>query len=265
METGKQYATDENLQRRIRVKKLFSTGKGWADFLLQHFQLRPGQRVLELGCGNAIFWSAVATKVPAGVKLVLSDFSAGMLDAAKSNTKNLKFIEDYAAIDAQHIPFDDNTFDVVTANYMLYHVPDVQQAIREISRVLKPSGLLCAATFGKGNLKEVHDIFQGFDERIDHVIDDLTEVFGLENGGLLLKKCFDCVQLKHFESGLHITELEPLTDYFLSYWGMGNVEEIITPDRMDEFKRYIAEVFAAKGYVDITQEEGLFIASMPRK
>jgi len=263
---NKQYGTDSNLHSRIRVKQLFSTGKqSWADFLLQHFQLKPKQRVLELGCGNAVFWQARVKQIPAGVKLVLSDFSAGMLDAAKNNTKKLKFVKDYAVIDAQNIPFDDNTFDIVIANYMLFHVPDVQKAIHEISRVLKPSGFFFAATFGKKNLKEVHDIFHGFDEQIDSVPEAMTAVFGLENGSALLQTCFDCVQLERFENGLHITELEPLVDYFLSYFGMGNVDDVITPDRVEEFKQYIAEVFSTNGCVDITQEEGLFISSMPRK
>jgi ubiquinone/menaquinone biosynthesis C-methylase UbiE len=159
-----QYGTDSGLNSRIRIKKLFSTGKqGWGNFLFQNFCLKPNDRILELGCGNAVFWKAIADRVPTGVKLTLSDFSEGMLESAKSNTNKLIFIENYAVIDAQYLPQDDNTFDVVIANYMLYHVPLVEKALSEISRVLKPNGFFFAATFGKDNLKEVTDIFYNYD------------------------------------------------------------------------------------------------------
>jgi len=262
----KQYGTDSNLGCRIRVKRLFSTGKqSWADFLLQNLCLESNYRILELGCGNAIFWKARSDKIPPNTKLTLSDFSPGMVDAAKGNTGELSFVDEFAVIDAQNIPYNDDTFDIVIANYMLYHVSDIRKALCEISRVLKPSGFFFAATFGKDNLKEVSDIFSGFDSRINHVPEDLAKVFGLENGGSLLEEYFDSVALKRFENSLHITDLDSLVDYFLSYLGMGNVDEIISNDRVPQFSGYIEEAFGKNGYVDITQDEGLFISSVPRK
>jgi len=259
-----QYGSSSNLEHRITAKRLFSTTKlSWADFLLQNFQLKPNQRVLELGCGSAVFWKHVAKKIPKGVKLVLSDASSGMIDTAKSNTKKLNFIEDYAVIDAQKIPYDEGSFDVVIANYMLYHVPNVELALSEISRVLKPNGSFFAATFGKDNLKEVDSIFNGFDNRIEPVVNDLCKAFGLENGSAYLEKHFGSVQLKRYENGLHITQLEPLVEYFLSYRGMGNISEMIPDCKIPQFTDYLAEVFSKNGYVDIAQDEGLFISSAP--
>ena len=231
----------------------------WADFLLQNLQLKPNQRVLELGCGNAIFWKAVSSKIPEGIKLTLSDVSMGMLDAAKNNTNELDFVENHAVIDAQQIPFNDETFDVIIANYMLYHVPDIDKALNEISRVLKTNGLFCAATFGKDNLKEVDSIFTGFDKGIDAVINSLCGAFGLETGGAYLKKYFGFVELKRYENGLRITEPDLLADYFLSYRGMGNVGDVITDSKIPQFKDFIAKIFAIKGYIDISQDEGVFI------
>ncbi|MCL2199060.1 MAG: class I SAM-dependent methyltransferase [Defluviitaleaceae bacterium] len=258
-----QYGTDGNLDSRIRVKKQFSTGKqGWGNFLMQNFCLKANQRVLELGCGNAIFWKAVCNKIP-DIKLVLSDFSEGMLDSAKENTSGLDFIEDYAVIDAQNLPYDNDSFDIVIANYMLYHVPNVEKALSEISGVLKPDGVFFAAAFGKNNLKEVTEIFYNFDNKIDSVLVDMVKNFGLENGEELLKKHFSSVELKRFENNLHITEFDYLMEYFLSYRGMGNVSEIISHN--DEiFSAYLKQIFSQNGYVDITQDEGLFV-SIPKK
>ena len=261
-----QYGTSSNLDSRIYVKKLFSTCKiGWSDFLLQNFRLKPGQRILELGCGNAIFWQFVSDKIPEDTKLILSDLSSGMLDAAKNNTSELDFIEKYAIIDAQEIPYDDNSFDIVIANYMLYHVPDVDKALSEISRVLKPDGFFFAATFGKDNLREVDNIFTGFDAGIDAVANAMCNVFGIENGASYLEKHFDSVELKRYENGLHITEPDSLVNYFLSYRGMGNIGEVISDDKIPQFSDYITKVFSKNGYVDITQDEGLFISGIPKK
>ncbi|MCL2213222.1 MAG: class I SAM-dependent methyltransferase [Oscillospiraceae bacterium] len=261
-----QYGTDGSLDIRIRVKKRFSTSnQGWGSFLLQNFCLKPDNRILELGCGNAVFWKAVADRLPTGIKLTLSDFSEGMLEAAKGNTNGLSFIENYAVIDAQSLPYSDNSFDVIIANYMLYHVPNVQKALSEISRILRPNGFFFAATFGKDNLKEVTDIFHDYDNRIDSVLNEMVAVFGLENGGGILGKYFNSVEMEKFENNLHITEFDSLLDYFLSYRGMGNISEIISDVKLEQFSDYINRVFSEKSYIDITQEEGLFVSSLPIK
>ncbi|MDR0273449.1 MAG: class I SAM-dependent methyltransferase [Clostridiales bacterium] len=142
--------------------------------------------------------------------------SSGMLDAAKNNTSDFDFIEQYAVIDAENIPFDSDSFDIVIANYMLYHVPNIDKALSEISRVLKSNGFFFAATYGEDNLKEVDDIFINFDSRLDSVTNNLCKAFGLENGHDYLNKHFGSVELKRYENCLHITELKPLTEYFLS-------------------------------------------------
>ena len=70
------------------------------------------------------------------LKLVLSDFSAGMVKVSKENCRHHDNVE-YQVIDIQDIPFGDETFDIVIANMMLYHVPDLHRALTEVRRVLK--------------------------------------------------------------------------------------------------------------------------------
>ena len=261
-----QYGTDGNLDSRIRIKKLFSTGKqGWASFLLENFDLKPACHILELGCGNAVFWKVVANKLPPGVKLTLSDFSEGMLESAKNNTIGLNFIENYTVADAQFLPYGDNEFDIIIANYMLYHVPNVEKALSEISRVLKPNGSFFASTFGKNNLKEVTETFRNYNNEIDSVLTEMVAVFGLENGGEMLSKYFNSVEIKRYENNLHITSFDSLVDYFLSYQGMGNISEFISDNQINRFTNYLKELFSVHGYFNITQEEGLFVVNGSRK
>ncbi|MFT3952688.1 MAG: class I SAM-dependent methyltransferase [Oscillospiraceae bacterium] len=106
----------------------------------------------EAGCGNGAQWEENIQKLPSGCKLILSDFSYGMVEIVKN-----KYADDSnitaQQIDIQCIDYPDESFDVVIANHMLYHVPDLSKALSEVSRVLKPNGTFYAATNGNGGLR----------------------------------------------------------------------------------------------------------------
>lgn len=258
----KQYGTANNLNSRILLHQLFSTNKlGWANWVFQNYDLEPNQTILELGCGNGSIWSVNKEKLPVDIKLVLSDFSEGMLHATIENTKSMDFIE-YKIVDAQHIPYDDNSFDIVIANHMLYHVPDIRKALEEISRVLKPEGVFYATTIGTDNLKEIIDILLDFDPSIDFAQRSVTDAFGLESGREKLSQYFNSCELRKYEDSLHITEAQPLIDYILSSQGIGNINEIIKGERVTQFSTYISEIFARSGFIDVRKDAGIFISKI---
>ena len=260
-EMKKQYATDGNLNARVALHRLFSTNKmGWSSWVFGNYRLGPGQDILELGCGNAGIWRANAPKIPKDIKLVLSDISAGMLDAARQNTRDIGIEIEYIVIDAQSIPYADNRFDAVIANHMLYHMPDIHKTLGEAARVLKPGGTFYATAIGNNNLKEIVDFLFQFDPVIDFAMDSITRAFGLESGGPLLARHFHSVECIRYEDSLHITEPKPLIDYILSSQGIGNVNEIIAGERVEPFCRYIEGLFSATGYVDVRKDAGMFVA-----
>ena len=86
-------------------------------------------------------------------ELLLTDLSEGMLDAARENLGERENIT-YQQADIQNIPFEDHSFDVVIANSMLYHVPDLEQGLREVRRVLRDGGIFYCATLGEHNFAE---------------------------------------------------------------------------------------------------------------
>lgn len=90
----------------------------------------------ELGCGTGDMWKDKEAMIASCSKLVLSDFSAGMVKVSKE-TVGIHDNVEYQVIDIQDIPFGDETFDIVIANMMLYHVPDLHRALTEVRRVLK--------------------------------------------------------------------------------------------------------------------------------
>ena len=65
--------------------------------------------------------------------------------------------------DAQSLPFADATFDGAIANHMLYHVPDRAKALGELRRILKPNGILFAATNGERHLTEIGELLRQAD------------------------------------------------------------------------------------------------------
>ncbi|HEX6447655.1 MAG TPA: class I SAM-dependent methyltransferase [Streptosporangiales bacterium] len=99
----------------------------------------PYAKALELGCGTGFF---LLNLKQAGVldEGHVTDISPGMVEAARRNAAELGFEIDGRVADAETIPYDDDTFDLVVGHAVLHHIPDVERAIREVVRVLKPGG-----------------------------------------------------------------------------------------------------------------------------
>jgi ubiquinone/menaquinone biosynthesis C-methylase UbiE len=99
----------------------------------------PYPTSLELGCGTGFF--TLNLKL-AGVleQGHVTDLSPGMVEVAQRNARSLGFEVAGQVADAERLPYDDNSFDLVVGHAVLHHIPDVELAFREVLRVLKPGG-----------------------------------------------------------------------------------------------------------------------------
>lgn len=99
----------------------------------------PYENSLEIGCGTGFF---TLNLIQAGVikNGAVTDISAGMVEVAQRNARGLGFEVDGKVADAESIPYPDNSFDLVVGHAVLHHIPDVELALRECLRVLKPGG-----------------------------------------------------------------------------------------------------------------------------
>ncbi|WP_433289144.1 class I SAM-dependent methyltransferase [Pseudonocardia sp. CA-142604] len=99
----------------------------------------PYEHALELGCGTGFF---LLNLMQAGVakRGSVTDLSPGMVQTALRNAQGLGLDVDGRVADAETIPYPDATFDLVVGHAVLHHIPDVELALREVLRVLKPGG-----------------------------------------------------------------------------------------------------------------------------
>jgi ubiquinone/menaquinone biosynthesis C-methylase UbiE len=99
----------------------------------------PYEHAMELGSGTGFF---LLNLMQGGVikKGSVTDLSPGMVEVALRNAENLGLDVDGRVADAETIPYEDNSFDLVVGHAVLHHIPDVPTAFREVLRVLKPGG-----------------------------------------------------------------------------------------------------------------------------
>lgn len=102
---------------------------------------RPGETLLDLGCGAGLDLYLYAQKVGPTGKLFGLDLSAGMLEKARENLAAVQISNvEWLQAPADAIPLPDNSVDIVTANGIYNLSPDKDAVMREVARVLKPGG-----------------------------------------------------------------------------------------------------------------------------
>ena len=253
-----QYKNAKNLNDRISLHEKYSTNKqGWFNWLFSQIDFSRVNRLLELGCGNGKLWQENRIDLR-NREIFLSDISEGMVEEVRN-----KLGTDFNCIvaDAEKIPFKDSYFDSIIANHVLFYLNDLNLGLKEISRVLRPNGILYCSTYGKNHMKEITEIVQNFDSRINLSNYSLYDIFGLENGESILSKYFSNIQRMDYRDSLEITESKPLIDYIMSCHG--NQNEILGP-RLNEFKEYIEELLENNGKIVVTKQAGLFICKKRR-
>jgi ubiquinone/menaquinone biosynthesis C-methylase UbiE len=99
----------------------------------------PYATSLELGCGTGFF--TLNLKLAGVIEQGhVTDLSPGMVEVAQRNARSLGFEVEGRVADAERLPYDDATFDIVIGHAVLHHIPDLHLAFSEILRVLKPGG-----------------------------------------------------------------------------------------------------------------------------
>ncbi len=252
-----QYKNATNISARIHLHRLYAQNpEGWFPWIFKHCHLQDDMKVLELGCGNGALWTSSLSKLPDNISLTLSDISEGMIRDLRREIGAADHRFEFDTFDCHNIPYEDETFDLVIANHVLFYCEDIPKICAEVRRLLKPGGRFICSTYSARHMKEVTDLVQEFDSRITLSAQKLYEKFGLENGASWLLPYFSAVTQEQYPDELLVTEPEPLIEYVLSCHGTQN-QYIL--DRYKEFRNFVER--KTKNTFHITKDAGIFICT----
>jgi SAM-dependent methyltransferase len=215
-----EYRTLDPLATRIEAHRLYSETPDDVEAAVRAAAgLTGAEDVLDVGCGTGSFLRGLAagghTGALAGVDTSLAAVSG--LASADGITASLA--------DAMHLPFADATFDVVTARHMLYHVEDVDLALREANRVLRPGGVFAATVNHPGAKPHV---FRLVAEVVAEVGIDVAPARGArvhsDNLPDLIERVFGGVETVRHDNALVFKRPEQVVSYavaLLVLYGVG--------------------------------------------
>lgn len=191
-----EYADDARLRRRAAAYTGAGTVIDARSLVVATVaEVRPA-RILEVGCGwgELAAWLARET----GAQVVATDLSPRMVELAREHGVDAQLA------DVQALPFDDGSFDVVVAAWMLYHVPDLDRGVGEIARVLRPGGRLVAATNSIYHLHELRELVGSGRSSI---------TFSRESGEEILRGHFARVRREDIDGTLRFADRAEVDEY----------------------------------------------------
>ena len=178
----RQYADESNLETRRSVWRPGPSGVEPLDLVMDAVRAAlPTDRampdVLEVGCGPGVFAARLHEELP-GIALLATDQSPRFVELTNERGV-LAQVQD-----VQHLLAPDDSYDVVVAMWMLYHVPDLDRGLAEVRRVLRPGGRFVAVTNGDEHVADLRREAGG---------DAMRTAFSSENGEESLRRHFATV------------------------------------------------------------------------
>lgn len=259
------YGDSANLAARQAIYRYAEQPVDLYDWALEQTGWRDDARVIDVGCGNGHYLRRLAERL-AAPSLVGIDLSRGMLaDLVRSWDRTLP-PPHLLQGDVQALPLADTCCDTALAMHMLYHVPDIERAVGELRRVLRPGGVLLVATNSERDKNELADA-------VARAIEVVTGVrapsplradrrFSLETGASYLERSFAHVEPRELAGALTIPEIDPLVRYVQST--RASIESALPAGAswdaiIAEFERTVTDVISSEGLFRITTCVGLFV------
>lgn len=258
------YATDRYL--RIHEETQAKYGFPSVDFVrwtLATIDWMGDEVILDIGAGRGSHYARLVQDQPAIAYFAL-DLSPNLLLNHPCAADRL------IQGDAMRLPFSDDSFDIVMANHVLYHLADIETGLAEIKRVLKPDGRVLAATDSLQTLPELQVLFR---RAIVLLSKNGAQVnppalpcdgFALENGTRMLARHFYAVVRHDLPCQLQFDDVEPALKYLDSMRELRQdslPDDISWDDIMLIMRQQLTQLLQSMGKLEINLAIGALVAS----
>jgi len=258
--TRSAYADDRHIRSRMAIYAYAETA-GDPRWRTSVIPWDGTQIVADVGCGNGFDLRQI---VPQGRcrHAIGLDLSAGMLRSLEDlrQSGGLSLVR----ADAQQLPLPDRSVDVAMAMHMLYHVPDIPAAIRELRRITKPGGTVLASTNSSAHLAEIDDLLDAaISSQLGRPARAMPALgFTTQSGTAMLSREFSSVTLRSRGVPLSIPTPQPVITYAASLREpvLAQIGEPLDFDAvLDDIAVKVDQVIQAQGSFRATTEMGVFI------
>lgn len=251
-----QYVDSSNLNASVKLQDRFSSNKhGWYNWTFNNIKLRKKSKILEIGCGNGALWAKNIESLNDKVEVTLTDVCQDMIDDAKLNLDGYNKNFNFKIVDPNNIAYEDESFDIIIANHILFYMNDLDKVLSEIKRVLKVGGRFYCSTIGNDHMKELEELMIKFNSNIKISEEKLSNKFGLDNGEYILQEYFTDIHKHLYKDELVVNDTKGILEYIYSI--PGNILEVIDTKKK-EFEVYIDKNIQQNGAINITNSNGLF-------
>ena len=231
-----QYKNTDNLNKRISIHDYSTAKTEWFHWLWQREEITGGMKILDIGCGNGMFWKRVAELLPEDLEIHLTDYSDGMLESARETVaeimetypeKHLHFVLEKR--DAADFSYPTSGFDRIMANHMLYHLTK-ENRIRlygRIKELLAENGKFTCTLIGLHHMREIHEFIDEYYPGIK-LLSGGFDIW-LETAEEELRDFFRVTRVEEQPNDLLVPDEEAIFDYVSSY--SDESREMISRDR----------------------------------
>jgi len=252
-----QYKTDKNLNIRSNLHSYNVNKIDFDKWCFNQINFSLNANVLELGCGTGKLWFKNKDYIENTLNITISDFSRSMIRIARNRLKDVYHYFHYEEINAEEIPYNDETFDIIIAQHMIYFVPDIEKALAEIQRVLKPNGVFYVTANSCNSMKELNRLSENFAPNSGLDNNGYSERFDLEHGRGMLEKYFHKVDVEILDGKIIVDNAEPVVSYKASTI---QGSSILVGEKKKEFTKYLEEYIKKNGDISITTKTCMFKA-----